>query len=149
MRRSILLLLFVATGCGIFDSIFGRDTLDQLRHNRGRWQALAITDYDFTYSHLCFCPYGLTRPMRISVRGGLVTSVKDSTGTELAPEYADGWPTIDSIFARTERDIIAKYPVEIAYNASLFFPSRVKRDIPEIADEEYTLTAGNLQTIVK
>ena len=149
MRRLISVALGLACAGGCLLSPEGGLTLQVLLDQRARWQALGLTDYDYEFQRSCFCPVELTGPTRIEVRGGLMTGAFDAfTGDTLAPN-ALWWPTIDSIFARIERDMRNDYQVQITYDPSHFFPAQAVGDRASTVDEEYVQTAGKLTVVPK
>jgi hypothetical protein len=72
----------LCVGC---DSLTGGSELDKLRHNRERWAALQIADYDFDYTLSCFCATEATQPVRVEVRGGVIAGVINRTAGERVP----------------------------------------------------------------
>ena len=141
MTRLATLLLVVCAGC---DFLTGGSELDKLRSNRDRWDALRIADYDFDYRLSCFCATEATQPVRIEVRGGVMASVINlSTGDPVPPQSFVTWPTIDSLFVWTERNLAHGYTLEITYDASHRFPAHVDGDIPRVVDDEFVRTATN------
>lgn len=148
MRRSIIILLLAATGCGFVDRVFGRDELHILRRNQGKWRALGIKDYSFRYQQTCYCAY--TTPVLIVVRDDTVYSVQERIyQLDLVLEPNHRWPTIDSLFAWTERNMGYGYKLDITYDGKFHFPGRVVGDLPMAIDDEYTSTATNLVRVVK
>jgi hypothetical protein len=144
MRRLSIVLVGFLAACD-WPGIFGSDDIDRLRKRRQQWDALAIRDYDFDYQRSCFCDPASIVPVRIEVRDDLVFRVLHrTTGEDLTALHYAGWPTIDSLFVRTERNARGDYNLEIDYDPRFYFPSRVVADIPMMADDEYFLHAGNL-----
>ncbi len=144
MRRFVPLLALAAAGCGIFD-VFYTDTIERLHKNRKEWDALGLSDYDYTYQRVCFCAN--VSVVRIGVRDDTLHQVVDvATGLEL-PRQANLWPTVDSIFAWVERDARAGFDLKITYDGTLRFPGRVEGDLKGAIDDEYTLTAVNLSPV--
>jgi hypothetical protein len=141
MRRLAPLLLALCTGCDFFT---GGSELDKLRSNRDRWDALRIADYDFDYRLSCFCATEATQPVRIAVRGAVIASVINlTTGDLVPPQSFVTWPTIDSLFLWTERNLAHGYNLDITYDASQRFPAHVDGDIPRTVDDEFVRIASN------
>lgn len=152
MRRllAITLGLSLASGCGLLIGPEGKIALSVLREQRARWQALGITDYDYEFQRSCFCPAELTQPARLEVRAGLFTGAFDpATGAAIVVPgvSATWWPTIDSIFARIERDMQNDYQVQITYDSTRYFPRQASGDQARTIDEEYFQTATNLTPV--
>lgn len=141
-QRALITLLSLLAGCAWFDSLSGRDTLSVLRRNRDRWNGIGMTSYRFAYQLSCYCTTESTQPVTIVVEGGLVAQVLSRTdGSILQPSIGLNWPTIDSLFARAERNLAAGFHLSITYDGKYHFPGRVVGDLPGAIDDEYTLTA--------
>lgn len=136
MRRLFLLFLVPLTSC---DLVTGGSELDRLRENRGRWELLQLSDYDFHFQRSCYCGQDYVEAVRVEVRGDRITRVV-SLRTGIESQYS-GWPTIDSLFAWTEQSFGNGYNLEISYDARHRFPRRVSGDIPRTADDEFVYTS--------
>jgi hypothetical protein len=106
-----------------------------------KWNAKAITNYDYTLQISCFCIREYTLPKRIEVRDNQVVSVEGQPFESLNdPSYR----TIDEFFDYIQMQRALNPVVEtIEYDKEYGFPSYIYFDISEmIADEEigYTLT---------
>ncbi|HJQ20520.1 MAG TPA: DUF6174 domain-containing protein [Gemmatimonadaceae bacterium] len=139
MRRWLPCLAIVALACG--DGVGPVDQLLTLQRNESRWRAAGVHDYDFDYqlTAMVFAP-----PVAIQVRNDLVFAVMSkSTGAALP---VDGWPTVDSLFVWTRRDLgIPDYNIQITYDGQYHFPAVVSGDIPNAADDEFTRAASHFQ----
>lgn len=119
--------------------------MERLHHNRDRWEQLGIRDYDFEYRKSCFCPVELTNLHGIEVRAGVVVRVVNRlTGQVVSTGPTNLWPTIDSLFAQTERNFGYGYKLKITYDGAYHFPAYVSGDIPMAVDDEFTLWAEAL-----
>lgn len=143
MRPWVPLLALSITACGLFDGADGE--LATLLRNRDRWTAMQIRDYDFEYRLSCYCPTEALEPVRIEVRNALVDRVVSlRNGADVTQQQFVRWPTVDSLFAWTERNFDGSYELEITYDRNFRFPARVAGDIPRYVDDEFTRTAQNL-----
>ena len=106
MKRGLLVLVFAGlTGC---------DTLISSEREQELWNALEISDYQFTYTVACFCGFVGPNPAVITVRDGVVSKVEYPVGsTQGSGSFpVQGYPTVDSLFARIER-VKDKNPAEL------------------------------------
>lgn len=140
MKRSVALLSLLGLAACL-DAFRPDTTLELLDKNESQWHARQLRDYDFDYSVMAFAP---TPPVSIEVRNGLVTRVVLlSTGADLP---VAGWPTVDSLFVWTRRDLgVREYKIDITFDESYHFPSIVSGDIPNAVDDEFTRRAENLR----
>jgi hypothetical protein len=126
----------------------GNDGRATLQRERAAWQAQAIHAYSYDYRQSCFCPDEITEPVRIEVRNDTVHSVisrRTQLALPLGRAFGGGWPTVDSLFAHAERLYQAgQYTIDIAYDATYRFPTRLNADIPVAVDDELSITATNL-----
>lgn len=142
MRLLMLCCLFLS-GC----RLFGENSRVALQDNWARWRALGIRDYGYHYQISCYCGVPDTDPVFIEVRGGIITQVTDErTAQALAPATYGSWPTIDSVYVRTFRNLDNGYRVSVAYDATYPYPVRVVGDRPDVVDDEYTITASGFVT---
>lgn len=111
---------------------------------RAVWVRQHLTDYEYTLRRLCFC--GETRPMRVTVRNGQVTSVvPEGEITPLPATEAQWYPSIDGLF-----DIIAAAialpaaSVRTEYDAVRGFPRSASIDYyARAVDDEISYVAGD------
>lgn len=94
-----------------------------LRQQRVIWDSLAIRDYDFTYAKSCSCPSATTSPVHIEVRGRNLQRVTDDIGTDMTAQTAMQWPTVDSLFVRTQAMIDNEGgTIEVVFDTLYHFP---------------------------
>ena len=140
MRIFTVLLAVVLAACGISDPA-PTEALARLNLEREKWQRLSIRDYDFdvTYTNEWFP----AKSVRIEVRGGSVAKVTEkSTGDALE---SSGWPSVDSLFARAERNL--REPeriVELRYDPIHHYPTLIDADTPNWADDAERYDVGGL-----
>jgi hypothetical protein len=143
MRPVLAFLLLALAACGVFDG--GDGQLETLLRNRMRWESLQLRDYDFDFQRMCYCGAESVEPVRVEVRNALVSRVVTlRTGADVTHQQYTSWPTVDSLFAWTERDFGHDYDLTISYDQNFRFPARVEGDIPLVVDDEFTRTANNL-----
>ena len=106
-----------------------------------KWEALNITDYDYTLQISCFCIIDYTQPKRIVVRDDKVVSI---AGVPFEDLNDTSYRTINGFFEYIEKQRKLNPVVEeIEFDLEYGFPTYIYFDISEmIADEEigYTLT---------
>lgn len=112
---------------------------DDLRAARRRWEGARPASYAFTFERVCFCPVELVRPTIVTVRGGVVESLRYvDGGAPVDPRFAGQFPTIDGLFDALEA-LLARDPAvfEARYDAGRGFPVRVDVDpIRDAVDDE-------------
>src|SRR5919108_4564768 len=138
-RVHLLLVLFGA--CRLFDSDRGSGLLE-LRLQQRIWASKNIRDYQFDLATKCFCA---PDSLHIEVIDGVVfRTVRLSPNNPSTPEGLNGSPTIDSLFAITERRITQYgYRIEASYDPTYGFPTRIAGDIPRALDDEFVQTVSN------
>lgn len=138
MKR-ILLFALLLQGCGLFNG----NERQMLQRNWAYWRSLGISDYDYHYRISCYCAF--TDPMLIEIRAGAISRIVDErTGEVLPSSIHAGWPTVDSLYARTLRNLDQGYDISVDFDAVYRYPTRVVGDLPHAVDDEYTLTATGL-----
>ena len=135
VRLTTLAFAILTIGC--------REAKSDLEQQWQSWRSVAPRAYEFEYSWQCFCPGGGIW-WRLTVENDLVTSaaVVDSSnpgkGGIVPP--AEGWPTVDSVFARITRERASSDSVEVSYDPEFHFPRRVRVDrIRNAIDDEWTI----------
>jgi hypothetical protein len=141
---SLLALVFMMA-CSSSPLDESRSEFDQAQ---ARWRAAAATDYDFDLQHLCYCADPATRPVTISVRGGVFHSIAYAdSGTAADTTWFRDYLTIDRLFALLQRTLDGK-PARFtaSYHAELGYPDRVDVDpISGAADDEFSLRITKLR----
>lgn len=145
MRRSAVLLavtLVVAitacakhepTGTTVFglmpDSTEVRPDETQLLQAKARWAgARNGRDYTFVTSYSCFCPANAGIPVRVTVHGAQVVSVREVTSgrSRAVTEYY----TIEALFDRAIEARASDVPVRVTYAVGAY-PGRLTIGTPE------------------
>ena len=135
LRIRVFAFALLLAGCANTSSEFARQSQS--------WREIAPQSYEFEYSWQCFCP-GAGVWWNLTVEGGRVTAatvVDSSTGAKggVVPP-GEGWPTIDSVFARVQRALATSDSVDVSYDSVFHFPSRVIVDRERTAiDDEWTI----------
>lgn len=134
-------LLLLVAGCSSPTGQAG----DDLRENRGRWQALGLHDYSFEFRRVCFCG-GPIQPLRVVVRGDTVASITDAATGERPAIVPPGWTgTVGQIFDRLIEDSGRVAEMELTFDATYHFPAHVRVDrIANAIDDEYELRLSSL-----
>lgn len=122
------------------------ETTRELNAARAKWNALRITDYEYTLQRLCFC--GDIRPMRVTVRGGRAQSVRpEGELLPLTTTEAEWYPSISGLF-----DVIASAlalpaaSVRAEYDAARGFPHSVAIDYwLAVQDDEITYVVSAIR----
>ena len=114
---------------------------------QARWQSLHLTRYVFQFQHNCFCAPEVTRPVSITVVGGVpVSAVYVDSGTAADTTLFQQYLTVDRIFTFLHNTINAHPALLTAtYDHTLGYPLQVYVDpIALAADDEVTLHIQSL-----
>ena len=140
----ILMSCFVLKTPAYVDST---ETQEQLNHNHSKWTSKNIKDYQYTFNWSCFCPPEHNKAVIISVRNGVLASIKyaDGSGAVDKSKYPN-YRTIEGLFEFVQDAINRKaYRVTVSYDANLGYPTSASIDYDQrIADEEKSFKAEGL-----
>ena len=138
-------LCVVATGCGSFG--LGGGAEGELEENRERWEALALTSYEYAVRRRCFCAPGAIGPARVRVENGVVTGrTYVDSGDPVPDGLDDAFPRVDGLF-ETLADAYERgaHSVEVTYDPDSGVPLDIYIDYEEFAvDEELGFTVTSL-----
>ena len=147
-NQSLLLVLcLVANGSGTFAAGESAQTQQQLNDNHSKWISKNIKNYQYTFNWGCFCPPEHNKPVVISVRNGVLASIKYADGSGMVDKTRyTNYRTIEGLFEFLQDAINRKaYRIEVSYDASLGYPSSASIDYDvRIADEEKSFKAEGL-----
>jgi hypothetical protein len=139
--RLILFLAMLGTACSQSRDDHGLDAA------RKRWAAHLPGSYSFTRAQRCECLPDQTRPIRISVTAGQITSaVYVDDQRPVSDQVRGTLLTIDGVFDQIQ-DAIDRDAAEItiAFDPTLGYPTAVFVDYSrQIADEELILEISDL-----
>lgn len=110
----VLILLITLVSCS-------RESSTQLPSDpEQRWTSFQFHNYTIDQTASCFCPNG-GQPMRLTVRSDTVFRVvRISDGTVLSPVEAQGYHSIESLFALIHRS--SGDSLVIRYNSAYGYP---------------------------
>ena len=120
----------------------------EMDRHRAVWISAGVVDYRYDYHRQCECGPDTVRPVRIEVLGGSVTSVTFlDDGQLLQSPTVGAFATIDDLFAKIDEAIESDAEsVIVTYDPTLGYPTLLSVDYRrEIADDEFTITASNLE----
>jgi len=109
---------------------------------RTRWTNQLPTTYSFTWMQGCECIGDMTRPMRISVTSGQITSAVFVDDQRAVGEPVRGYlVTIDGVFDKIQAAIDQDAAgITVAYDPARGYPTSVFVDYSRtVADEELSL----------
>ena len=155
MKVKNQLLLFaicsVVSTClvpGTFAGSASAQAQQELNDRRSKWVSKNIRDYQYTFNWSCFCPPEHNKAVIISVRNGVLASIKyeDGSGAVDKTKYAN-YRTIDGLFEFLQDAINRKaYRITVSYDANLGYPTSASIDYDQrIADEEKSFKAADLR----
>lgn len=125
-RRAVVALAALAAlaGCGSATS-----PAQELRAARARWQRTHPGAYAYTLARSCECLPETTAPVRIEVRGGVVTSrTYVATGAAVDAKWADVFPSIDGLFVTMDRAAARGLSVDATYDRQYGYPREIAID---------------------
>jgi hypothetical protein len=148
MKKLILItLVFILTACS-----FG--TSSEFKKNRQTWQDSGITNYRFSLTVGCFCPFRDQMPLTVEVQNGEIISMTTPDGTLVAatdPNYEtfSHYATIERIFSKLEAGLAGDADeVTVTYDPARGFPSEIYFDyIKAAVDDELSLTVSNFEVL--
>jgi hypothetical protein len=145
----IALLAALVSACSITGTTAGSSDQLELARNRQRWASAGIHDYEYDFQRLCFCGQESTERVHIIVRQDAIVSVVRTRDGMSAGTIYGGWPRVDDLFADVQNRLdqrIARLVVE--YDPTYGYPRSIVADIALMAaDDEYSMTAGNLRRL--
>ena len=142
-------LLAGVTSCSITGPAERMDEELELARNRQRWTSSNTHDYEFEFQRLCFCLPEATERVRIVVRQDAIASVVRLRDGQPASTSFTVWPRVDELFADVEKRMEQQTErLDVQYDPTYGYPRSIVVDIElMMADDEYSLTAGNLRRL--
>ena len=142
-------LLGGSSSCEITGPSARTDEELELARNRQRWASSATHDYEFEFQRLCFCAQEATEKVRIAVRQDAIVSVVRVRDGQPASTSFVAWPRIDELFAEVQQRLDQRTErIDVQYDPTFGYPRSIVVDIMLMAaDDEYSLTAGNLRRL--
>ena len=147
MKRTLLSIFLIAcliAGCAPLANA-------ELSAARSRWQSAHVSHYRFGLAVSCFCAFSQRMPLTIEVKDGNLVSMLYNDGS---PVPADQQPTfaryqtIDALFDFTGQSLSKADSMNIEYDRSYGFPSKVQIDfIKQAADDELSLFVRDFQVL--
>jgi predicted small secreted protein len=158
-RFSLVLAALLASACSNSAGV-GPDVPDgpsvaggavsraKLDANRRKFDTTVGDDYTIEFQLGCFCTEEARAKVRLTVRGGAITSVVRVSDGAAVPQ--DTWPytykTVGQVFDELEHALENDFPtVNASYDATYGFPREVYIDEDEgLADEERSYGLSNV-----
>jgi len=148
--RLVLLIVFAGvTGCSITGTSARSGEQLELARNRQRWASAGMHDYEFDFQRNCFCAPEATEPVHILVRRDAIVSVVRTRDGQPASTTFGVWPRVDELFADVQQRVDQHAErLDVRYDPTFGYPLSVVVDIAATtADDEYSLSAGNLRRL--
>ena len=141
--------LAAVTSCSITGTSARTDDELALARNRQRWASSNTHDYEFDFQRLCFCPSEMTEQVRIVVRQDAIVSVARLRDGQPASTTFAAWPRVDELFADVQQRLEQRSErLDVQYDPTFGYPRSIVVDIALMAaDDEYSMTAGNLRRL--
>lgn len=146
---AVTALLAPVTSCSITGTSARTDDELALARNRQRWASSNTHDYEFDFQRLCFCPSEMTEQVRIVVRQDAIVSVARLRDGQPASTTFAAWPRVDELFADVQQRLEQRSErLDVQYDPTFGYPRSIVVDIALMAaDDEYSMTAGNLRRL--
>jgi len=146
---ALLILLAGVASCSITGTSARSGEELELARNRQRWASAGLHDYEFDFQRLCFCAPDATEPVHIVVRRDAIVSVVRSRDGQPASTTFTVWPRVDELFVDVQQRLDQHVErLDVRYDPTYGYPLSVVVDIAVMsADDEYSLTAGNLRRL--
>jgi len=146
---ALLILLAGVASCSITGTSARSGQELELARNRQRWASAGLHDYEFDFQRLCFCAPDATEPVHIVVRRDAIVSVVRSRDGQPASTTFTVWPRVDELFVDVQQRLDQHVErLDVRYDPTFGYPLSVVVDIAVMsADDEYSLTAGNLRRL--
>jgi hypothetical protein len=118
----------------------------ELTVHHAKWNARGLRHYRYEFQRSCECLPEMAPPVVIEVRDGIVVAVAHvQTGESLGSTSAANRPTVDELFNELQRAFRDADRVDVTYDPTFDYPSRVTIDWDvNVADEERIYVAKNL-----
>jgi hypothetical protein len=120
----------------------------ELDKSRKKWASSKIKNCQYTFNWQCFCTPDYVKPVIISVRAGVIESVKYADGgTALDKADFEKYKTVESLFDMIQEAIDKKAAkIQVTYDAKAGYPISAFFDYSaNIADEERGFAVKNFK----
>jgi hypothetical protein len=146
---ALALTLAAVTSCSITGPSSRSADEIELARNRQRWVSAGLHDYEFDFQRICFCVPETTQRVHIVVRQDAIVSVVRVSDGQPASTSVTAWPRVDELFLDVEQRLAQHIDrLDVTYDPTFGYPRSIVADIMLMAaDDEYTLTAGNLRRL--
>lgn len=126
----------------------GRDAaMQELAEHRATWDAKHPVAYRFTVGVGCFCPQSVTGPWIITARVD-TREVRPATPDGEQPLSSEMPPDVEGVFTKAKDALAKADQVEITYDETWGFPTRVSIDwIKDAVDDEESFTIGGFEKL--
>ena len=111
----------------------------ELDKSRKKWASSKIKNYQYTFNWQCFCTPDYVKPVIISVRAGVIDSIKYAdSGAALDKADYEKYRTVESLFDMIQEAIDKKAAkIQVTYDTKAGYPMSAFFDYSaNIADEE-------------
>ena len=146
---TLALTLTAVTSCSISGPSSRSGDEIELARNRQRWVSAGIHDYEFDFQRSCFCVPETTQRVHIVVRQDAIVSVVRVSDGQPASTSVTAWPRVEELFRDVEQRLAQHIDrLDVTYDPTFGYPRSIVADVTFMAaDDEYTLTAGNLRRL--
>ncbi|AOY82837.1 DUF6174 domain-containing protein [Moorena producens JHB] len=121
-----------------------------LEQNQERWETQKLDNYRYRLQVSCYCIGEVTNPVVVEIRNGETTSiVAADSGKPVNRKFFNTYDSVLKLFDVVQKAIDKDYyKLDVTYDANLGYPTQIDMDFREqIADDERTLTIGNLEEL--
>lgn len=141
-----VIIFFVLTSCAATQSNI-TNTTAELETHRKIWQAQNISDYEYTFNKMCFCPPPANVPVKVLVKNNSVNRIFNlETNQPIDNPDLTFYQSIDRLFEFIEEAIQkGADKIDVNYDKNLGYPISISIDYLEMAaDDEVSFSATDL-----
>ena len=127
------------------------DHQQELRSNKLKWEAAAISSYELDMQQGCFCPDFITRPIHLVVRNSEISLTYTDDGSSVIEDALESLliGPIPKMFDGI-KFVIDNDPddLKVIYNEEYGFPERIAADpISSAIDDEFGFRVSNFRLV--
>ena len=117
--------------------------------NRVKWSSTGISNYQYTFQRICFCPADDTAKVSITVYNNSVDSIRRVSDGKLIKPSSTGIYTIKQLFSLIQdADNKGADRLSVTYDDELGYPTSIDIDYEKaLADDEVSIKISGLSQL--
>ena len=119
------------------------------KKNKEKWSSTGISNYQYTFQQICFCPADDTAKVSITVYDNNVDSIRRVSDGKLIKPSSSGTYTIDQLFSLIQdADNKGADRLSVIYDDELGYPTSIDIDYEKaLADDEISIKISGLSQL--